>query len=147
MSEHQRRIGAACRPDRCIMTELEVEKLSTLSLAHVGDGVYELLVRTMLCKPGVGRVNDLHKKTVALVKAPAQAAAMERILPMLTEKELAVYKRGRNTKTHAAPGKASVGEYHSATGLETLFGYLYLRGENDRIRALFDKIMEDEPCH
>lgn len=130
----------------CNMTELEVEKLSTLALAHVGDGVYELLVRTMLCKPGVGRVNDLHKKTVALVKAPAQAKAMEKIISMLTDRELAVYKRGRNTKTHAAPGKASVGEYHSATGLETLFGYLYLRGENDRIRALFDKIMEDEPC-
>lgn len=128
------------------MTELEIDKLSTLALAHVGDGVYELLVRTMLCKPGVGRVNDLHKKTVSLVKAPAQAAAMEKILPILTEKELAVYKRGRNTKTHAAPGKASVGEYHSATGLETLFGYLYLKGEYDRIRVLFDTIMEDEPC-
>lgn len=128
------------------MTDLEIDKLSTLALAHVGDGVYELLVRTMLCKPDVGRVNDLHKKTVALVKAPAQAAAMERIMPMLTEKELAVYKRGRNTKTHAAPGKASVGEYHSATGLETLFGYLYLRGEYDRIRALFERIMEDKPC-
>lgn len=128
------------------MTDLEIDKLSTLALAHVGDGVYELLVRTMLCKPGVGRVNDLHKKTVALVKAPAQAAAMERILPMLTDKELTVYKRGRNTKTHAAPGKASVGEYHSATGLETLFGYLYLRGDYDRIRALFERIMEDKPC-
>lgn len=128
------------------MTELEIDKLSTLALAHVGDGVYELLVRTMLCKPGVGRVNDLHKKTVALVKAPAQAKAVERILPMLTEKELAVYKRGRNTKTHAAPGRASVGEYHSATGLETLFGYLYLRGEYDRIQVLFEKIMEDELC-
>lgn len=128
------------------MTEQEIDKLSTLALAHVGDGVYELLVRTMLCKPGVGRVNDLHKKTVSLVKAPAQARAVERILPLFTEKELAVYKRGRNTKTHAAPGKASVSEYHSATGLETLFGYLYLRKEYDRIQTLFDKIMEDEPC-
>lgn len=128
------------------MTDIEIDKLSTLALAHVGDGVYELLVRTMLCKPGVGRVNDLHKKTVSLVKAPAQAKAMERILPILTEKELAVYKRGRNTKTHAAPGKASVGEYHSATGLETLFGYLYLKGEFERIRTLFDTIMEDGLC-
>lgn len=128
------------------MTDIEIDKLSTLALAHVGDGVYELLVRTMLCKPGVGRVNDLHKKTVSLVKAPAQAKAMERILPILTEKELAVYKRGRNTKTHAAPGKASMGEYHSATGLETLFGYLYLKGEFERIRTLFDTIMEDGLC-
>lgn len=128
------------------MTDIEIDKLSTLALAHVGDGVYELLVRTMLCKPGVGRVNDLHKKTVSLVKAPAQAKAVERILPILTEKELAVYKRGRNTKTHAAPGKASVGEYHSATGLETLFGYLYLKGEFERIRTLFDTIMEDGLC-
>jgi len=128
------------------MTEPEIDKLSTLALAHVGDGVYELLVRTMLCKPGVGRVNDLHKKTVSLVKAPAQARAAERIMSMLTDKELAVYKRGRNTKTHAAPGKASVSEYHSATGLETLFGYLYLHGEYDRVRALFDVIMEGELC-
>lgn len=128
------------------MTDIEIDKLSTLALAHVGDGVYELLVRTMLCKPGVGRVNDLHKKTVSLVKAPAQAKAVERILPILTEKELAVYKRGRNTKTHAAPGKASVGEYHSATGLETLFGYLYLKGEFERIRTLFDTIMEGGLC-
>lgn len=126
-----------------ILPDGELDQLSTLSLAHVGDGVYELLVRTMLCSRGKGRVNDLHKATVELVKAPAQAKAMEKILPILTAKELSVYKRGRNTKTHAAPGKASVSEYHAATGLETLFGYLYLKGEHERVKELFTKIMED----
>ncbi|MCI6647360.1 MAG: ribonuclease III, partial [Oscillospiraceae bacterium] len=88
------------------------DQLSTLALAHVGDGVYELLVRTRLARQGISRVNDLHRATVALVKAPAQAQAMEKLLPVLTEKELAVYKRGRNTKTHAAPNQATVSEYH-----------------------------------
>ena len=126
-----------------LLPEGELDKLSTLALAHVGDGVYELLVRTMLCSRGLGRVNNLHKATVDLVKAPAQAKAMEKILPLLTDKELSMYKRGRNTKTHAAPGKATVSEYHSATGLETLFGYLYLKGEHWRVRELFTKIMEE----
>lgn len=118
------------------------EDLSTLALAHVGDGVYELLVRTRLARQGISRVNDLHRATVALVKAPAQAKAMERLLPALTERELAVYKRGRNTKTHAAPNQATVSEYHAATGLETLFGYLYLRGEYARVEELFQLAME-----
>ena len=118
------------------------EDLSTLALAHVGDGVYELLVRTRLARQGISRVNDLHRATVALVKAPAQAKAMERLLPALTDRELSVYKRGRNTKTHAAPNQATVSEYHAATGLETLFGYLYLRGEYARVEELFQLAME-----
>jgi len=128
------------------MTEQEVNSLSTLALAHVGDGVYELLVRTMLCKQGISRVNDLHRATVQRVKAPAQAKAMEKIFPVLTEKEQSVYKRGRNTKTHAAPNQATVSEYHAATGLETLFGYLYLLGDYPRVQELFAIIMEEETC-
>ena len=119
------------------------DQLRTLALAHVGDGVYELLVRTRLARQGISRVNDLHRATVALVKAPAQAQAMEKLLPVLTEKELAVYKRGRNTKTHAAPNQATVSEYHAATGLETLFGYLYLQGDYPRVEELFRLAMED----
>ncbi len=128
------------------LTDSELSRLSTLALAHVGDGVYELLVRTMLCRQGIGKVNDLHRATVRWVKAPAQAKAMEILLPQLDERELAVYKRGRNTKTHAAPNQATVSEYHAATGLETLFGYLYLKGEYARIRTLFTLVAEGTEC-
>lgn len=126
-----------------IMPDSELDKLSVLALAHVGDGVYELLVRTMLCGHGIGKVSDLHRKTVTYVCAPAQAKAIKKIMPMLTEKETQMYKRGRNSKMHAAPQKATVGEYHAATGLETLFGYLYLKGQYDRIGQLFRAIMEE----
>lgn len=126
-----------------IMPDSELDKLSVLALAHVGDGVYELLVRTMLCGQGIGKVSDLHRKTVTYVCAPAQAHAIKKILPMLTEKEAQMYKRGRNSKMHAAPQKASVGEYHAATGLETMFGYLYLKGQYARIGQLFRAIMEE----
>ena len=125
------------------MSDGEVDKLSVLALAHVGDGVYELMVRTMLCGQGIGKVSDLHRRTVSYVCAPAQAKAIKKIMPMLTEKELQVFKRGRNSKMHAAPQKATVGEYHAATGLETMFGYLYLSGEFDRLRELFDLIISD----
>ena len=121
------------------LTDSELSRLSTLALAHVGDGVYELLVRTMLCRQGIGKVNDLHRATVRWVKAPAQAKAMEILLPQLNE-------RGRNTKTHAAPNQATVSEYHAATGLETLFGYLYLKGEYARIRTLFTLVAEGTEC-
>lgn len=126
-----------------IMQDSELDKLSVLALAHVGDGVYELLVRTMLCGHGIGKVSDLHRKTVSYVCAPAQAKAIKKIMPLLTEKEEQMYKRGRNSKMHAAPQKATVGEYHAATGLETLFGYLYLKGRYARIGQLFRAIMEE----
>jgi ribonuclease-3 family protein len=124
-------------------TDAELGRLSVLGLAHVGDGVYELLTRTMLCSRGLGKVNNLHRATVELVKAPAQAKAMEKILPLLTEQEAAVYRRGRNTKTHAAPNRATASEYHAATGLETLFGWLYLKGERARLSELYAYIMEE----
>lgn len=126
-----------------VMPDSELDKLSVLALAHVGDGVYELLVRTMLCGLGVGKVSELHRQTVTYVCAPAQAKAIKKIMPQLTEKEEQMYKRGRNSKMHAAPQKATVGEYHAATGLETLFGYLYLKGQYARIGELFRAIMED----
>ena len=125
------------------MSDGEVDKLSVLALAHVGDGVYELMVRTMLCGQGIGKVSDLHRRTVSYVCAPAQATAIKKIMPMLTEKEVQVFKRGRNSKMHAAPQKATVGEYHAATGLETMFGWLYLKGQYARIGELFLAIMEE----
>ena len=125
------------------MKEADVNRISMLGLAHIGDGVYELLTRTMLCLQGHQSVGELHKLTVSYVKAPAQALAMEKILPHLTEEELALYKRGRNAHVHGVPQGASVGEYHSATGLEALFGWLYLLDRRERINELFSHIMED----
>ena len=125
------------------MKEADVNRISMLGLAHIGDGVYELLTRTMLCLQGHQSVGELHKLTVSYVKAPAQALAMEKILPHLTEEELALYKRGRNAHVHGVPQGASVGEYHSATGLEAPFGWLYLLDRKERINELFSRIMED----
>ena len=125
------------------LSEQDANKISMLGLAHIGDGVYELLVRTMLCTQGHAAVGELHRLTVARVRAPAQAKAMERLLPLLDEGELALYKRGRNAHVHGVPQGASVGEYHAATGLEALFGWLYLQGRLARIEELFTAAMED----
>lgn len=112
--------------------------VSELALAHVGDGVFELLVRTWLCSAHAAATNkNLHKLTVSYVQAPAQAAFVEALLPLLTEEETAIYKRGRNAHSHAAPKNATPGQYARATGLETLFGYLYLSGQTERVNALF----------
>lgn len=125
------------------MSEQDANKISMLGLAHIGDGVYELLVRTMLCTQGHAAVGELHRLTVSHVKAPAQAKAMEKLLPRLSEEEFALYKRGRNAHVHGVPQGASVGEYHAATGLEALFGWLYLQGRRERIEELFTAAMED----
>ena len=124
------------------MTAQELNKISMLGLAHVGDAVYELMTRTTLCAQGHSAAMDLHKLTVSHVNAPAQAKAVERILPLMTEAEQAVYKRGRNAHVHSVPQRASVGEYHAATGLEALFGWLYLQGMQERLQELFDVIRE-----
>lgn len=125
------------------MSLKDVNEISMLGLAHIGDGVYELLTRTMLCREGHTRADELHKLTVSIVNAPAQAAATERILPVLTDEEMAVYKRGRNTKVNSVPQKADIGQYHAATGLEALFGWLYLQGRAERINELYAICTED----
>ena len=124
------------------MTPQEIGAVSNLGLAHIGDCVYELLVRSYIVAHGGVTNQKMHARTVDLVKAPAQAAAMEKLLPLLTEEERAVYLRGRNTHVHSVPKNAEPGAYHAATGLECLFGWLYLRGEHGRINALFDVIVE-----
>ena len=98
------------------MTPAQVGAYSTLALAHIGDGVYELMMRTALCAAGLTAVTDLHRETVRRVNAPAQARAAEAILPLLTEAEHAVYKRGRNAKVNSVPQHADVAQYHAATG-------------------------------
>lgn len=122
-------------------TKQQVDAISNLGLAHVGDGVYELLVRSYLCCKGDHTVKNLHKDAVSLVKASAQAKFAEAILPFLTEEETSYYRRGKNSHTHAAPKGASPREYAMATGLETLFGALYLYGRLARLSELFEKGM------
>ncbi len=121
----------------------DINKISMLGLAHIGDGVYELLTRTMLCREGHTKVTELHKLTVSIVNAPAQAEAMSKLLPVLTDEEMSVYKRGRNTKVNSIPHKADIGQYHAATGLEALFGWLYLQGRVDRINEIYSICVED----
>ena len=116
--------------------------ISALGLAHMGDGVCELLVRSWLCLHGKATSAGLHRATVARVAAPAQARQMERMLPLLTEEELAIYRRGRNAHVHAVPKHATAGEYAKATGLECLFGALFLTGQTARINELFESTME-----
>lgn len=115
--------------------------LSPSVLAFVGDGVYGLCVRTKLSL--VNRPSgELHRLSVEYVKASAQARAFKVIDPFLTDDELSVFKRGRNFHTNGTPKSATSGEYHTATGLECLFGYLYLDKKQTRIDELFDKIWE-----
>ena len=132
------------------MTELFCEKLNedalralpVLTLAHVGDGVYELLVRSHVVRQGAVKVADMHRQTVALVSAPAQAKAAKAIVPLLTEAEKAVFQRGRNTRLNSIPKHATLSDYSYATALEALLGMLYLSGRNDRIAALWDAMLQ-----
>ena len=117
--------------------------LSSLGLAHLGDGVFEVMVRSWLILRGKARAKDLHRATVRYVAAPAQAAAVERLLPLLTPEEADVYRRGRNTAPHSVPKAASRAQYQAATGLEALFGWLYLQGRTERLNELFEVIMAE----
>lgn len=123
------------------LDEEEIRKISNLGLAHLGDAVYELMVRTWLCTHGKLTSKGLHSAAISYVSAPSQAKAMEKILSIMTEQEKTVYKRGRNSKVNSVPSHATIDQYHAATGLETLFGYLYLKGETDRLNELFESIM------
>lgn len=125
------------------MTNQELQAMSALALAHMGDAVFELLVRRSLCAGGKTVNGKLHKETVARVCAPAQAVFVGRLLPHLTEEETAVYKRGRNAHVSNIPKNATAAEYGKATGLEALFGWLYLSGQTERVEALFALGQED----
>lgn len=125
------------------LQEDDIRAISSIGLAHLGDAVYELLVRSWLCAHGKATGKGLHRATVELVRAEAQAQRAQHILPMLSEEELAVYKRGRNAHVNSIPHSASRSEYLQATALECLLGWLYLRGEQDRINQLFCAMMEE----
>ena len=118
--------------------------MSSLGFAYLGDAVYDVMVRAWLCLHGKLTPGRQHKAALAYVAAPRQAALLERILPLLTQEEAQVLKRGRNASPHSYPKGATRQEYLAATGLETLFGWLYLRGETDRLNTLFETMMEGE---
>ena len=122
------------------LSESEIFEMSSVSLAHVGDAVFELLVRTSLCKKGLRKVRELHKNTVLSVSASAQEKAAGVILPHLTEEEHGVFLRGRNAKVNSIPKHSTPETYHTATAFEALFGYLYLLGRYERLNELFDMI-------
>lgn len=121
----------------------QVGAMTNLGLAHIGDGVFELLCRSYLCIRGNKTVLKLHKDTVNLVKAPAQAKFAQALLPHLTPQEQDFFRRGKNAHTHAHPKGATAKEYALATGLEALFGALYLMGQTDRLNELFGAVMEE----
>ena len=125
------------------LSEEQLRGISALGLAHMGDCVYEILVRTWLCAHGHVTSKGLHRETVSYVSAAAQAQAMERIAPLLSEEENAVFRRGRNAKVNSVPHHADLGQYHTATGLEALFGWLWLSGRKARANELFAAIMEE----
>ena len=125
-------------------TIAQVNAISNLGLAHVGDGVYELMCRAYLCNSGDRTVLKLHRDSVNLVKAPTQAKFADKLKPHLTEEEFAYFRRGKNSHTHAAPKSATPQEYAKATGLETLFGALYLLGRTERLNELFHIIMNED---
>ena len=125
------------------LSRQEITAISNLGLAHMGDCVFEILCRGYLCAKGGKNVGNLHRDTINIVKASSQAKFMESLLPHLTEEELAFYRRGKNAHVHAVPKSCTPAEYAKATGLEALFGALYLAGETDRINELFKLVMED----
>ncbi len=129
------------KPD---MTQAQINQISMLGLAHIGDGVYELMTRAALCEEGHTAVAELHQLATRRVNAPAQAAAAEKLLPALTEEEAAIYRRGRNAHVNSVPRAANIGQYHAATGLEALFGWLYLQGKCERLNELFRLIQSQD---
>ena len=122
----------------------QVDAISNLGLAHMGDCVFEILCRSYLCAKGGKTVDKLHRETIHMVKATSQAKFAEKLLPLLDEEELAWYRRGKNSHVHAVPKSATPAEYAKATGLEALFGALWLLGRTERINALFNAVMEME---
>jgi len=124
------------------LSDDEIRAMSSVGLAHLGDAVYELLVRTWLCVHGKATGKSLHRATIAIVCAKKQAELSEKIQPLLTEAEHDVFRRGRNANVHTIPHSADRATYQTATALEALFGYLYLKGERERINELFCVMME-----
>jgi len=126
------------------LSKHEINEINILALAHLGDAVYEVMVRTLVCSKSHENVRNVHLRTVSMANASFQARAAEAIAPLLTDEELDILRRGRNAKVNTAPKHCDIAEYHAATGLEALFGYLYLLSEKKRLIELFDVIAGEE---
>ena len=129
--------------ERLLNQDCDPRQLSPLTLAFVGDCVFELFVRERLVCQGNCPVKKLHQRSVEQVGAAAQAKFSQKLLPHLTEEEQQAYQRGRNAHVNHVPKSASVADYHAATAFEALFGYLYLSGKTERLRELFAICMEE----
>lgn len=116
--------------------EVDVRAYSPLTLAYIGDAVYDVIIRTVVVERSNRPANELHKKTSSFVKAQTQAEMIEALQPLLSEEEEAVYKRGRNAKSYTSAKNASIGDYRKATGFEALIGYLYLQDRTERVLEL-----------
>ena len=123
------------------IADCDASVLSPLTLAYIGDCVYELIIRTIVVGTSERTVNTMHKHTCRYVNAEAQSAMLERILPELTEQEQSVVRRGRNAKSHSVAKNASVADYRRATGFEALCGFWYLTGQTERMLSLITKSM------
>lgn len=122
---------------------MKTGEMNGSSLAYLGDAVIELMVRQMLLSRDTGDVGKMNKIADGLVRATYQSQAMDRLMPILTEEEIAVFKRGRNTHSHTVPKSAKVSDYRKATGMEALFGFLYLEGRQERLNELFSVAFEN----
>ena len=121
----------------------QIQSISNLGLAYLGDAVFEVMVRSWLCLHGKLTSSKLHKASLRFVTAPAQAAMANQLLPLLTQEEQEVFRRGRNTKPHSVPKSAKREEYQAATALEALFGWLYLKGDTVRLNELFAAMVKE----
>lgn len=122
--------------DQFQIPEVDIRTYSPLTLAYIGDGIYDLVIRSLVVAKGNTRAGELHKRTSQIVKAHTQSVMMEALLPMLTEEETAIYHRGRNAKSPTMAKNATMTDYRKATGFEALMGWLYLKDEFERIVEL-----------
>lgn len=130
------------KPDR--ISENVLKTLSPTALSFIGDSVYELQIRLRTLEKGNRRAAKLNSEKVSKVNAKAQAEIMEKISVLLTEEEKSVYRRGKNAKQRSTAKNQSMADYHKASGFEALMGYLYLKGEDDRIALLIDTGLSDK---
>ena len=127
-----------------LASDVDYRSLSGLSLAFIGDAVYELFIRKYVLSKGEARVKDLHKDTVRLVNADFQADMIDVLLPNLREDEISVFKRGRNAHAGHTPKNKSEAQYHKSTGFEALVGYLYLKKDFERLDFIFSEVLKNE---
>ena len=129
------------------IADIDVRTYSPLTLAYIGDGIYDLIIRSLVVAKGNTRAGELHKRTSQLVKAKTQAELIEVLLPFLTEEEADIYRRGRNAKSPTMAKNATMSDYRKATGFEALMGYLYLKDEFERIVELVKTGIEQMDLH